>query len=200
MEENKGKQPASKGKAAATQNPPKAPVQAQDRMKGDKVILHRLFESDIQNCLKNVSYTPKQPDLRPMPHKHFFHTCDSRGRKLSVSSMIMNHYHDITWGIDPDTGTLWCKSGPALQMVTKRYEGGMSETVPEQPSWSDFKNKVQKDEHVHVWEYVDSEQFTANGLEARRKADREEIGPVSVQPMQTAKPFTAADPARIDEV
>lgn len=185
--------------------PPKAPVEAKIVLRGNKVMMHHLFASDVKDCLKNVSYTPNQPSLQPVPHKHFFHNIDTRGRKVTQSSMIMNHYHDVTWGMDPETGKMFAKSGPAMRIGTQRYEDGTVETMPEQVHWLDRRKKPQYDDHSHTWEYIDSEEFTANGLEARREHNRNELAAQgvnvnpTVKPLQNAVPFTKDDPATIRE-
>lgn len=175
---------------------PAQPRTANVRIRGEKVLQHHLFESDVKNCLKNVSYNPKEPRLEGVPHKHFFHTIDSRGRRLSESSIILNHFHKIEWGMDTDTGDLYAKSGPAMRMATIHHDDGNTEVMPERVGWKS-RGKTQYDEHTHEWTYVDTEEFTPNSLEARRKSNRDEIGAVMVQPIQTAEPFNANDPATI---
>lgn len=198
MEETKGKQPAaSKGKAQ-DKDPKQQPaeVKPKDVMKGNRVLIHRLFESSVTDCLKNVSYQPKKPKLEEVPHKHFFHTIDSRGKKLTQSSILLNHYHNMEWGMDPETGELYAKSGPPMRMTVRKLEGGEEERVEEQVHWMDNKGKAHMDKHTHTWEYMDSEEFTANSMEARRKEQRITT---TASPLQTAEPFNASDPATIRE-
>lgn len=209
MEGNQGKQPKETSKntksAATTQTSPPRP---QIQMRGQKVLQHHRFESTVENCLKNVSYTPNQPKLEPIPHKHWFHSIDSRGRKLSQCSMALNHYHNVEWGMDPETGKLYAKSGPAMHLKTYRQEDGTSEVVPEQVSWpgrkdpKTGKHRLHLDEHVHTWEYHDTEEFTPASMDRQKQHHREEMtremgGGVTVKAMQTPEPFNAADPATI---
>ena len=187
---------------------PQAPVQEvqpQIQLKGQRKLQHHLFESDVRDCKKNVSYMPKQPRLEPMPHKHFFHTIDNRGRKLHVSSMSNGHYHDVTWKMNPATGVMEAEAGPAKKLATRRYEDGTSETVPEDVQWQDVKGNIFKDDHKHVWTYIDTEEFTASSLDARREQNRADMAKMgvnmnpTVKAMQTPVPITEADGVTIRE-
>lgn len=203
--------PATQKKPAQNRAPTQKPaaagsqVQPNFQMKGTKKLHHHLFASDVVACKKNVSYVPKNPDLQPLEHKHFFHTMDMRGRKLHVSSFSGAHYHDMTWSIDPETGNLIAKSGPPMRMTTNRFEDGTFETVPEQVHWLDKRNKPTFDTHTHEWEYIVTEEFTAQSVEAQRTANRADLEAngvnttPTVQPIQTAKPLTAEDGVTIRE-
>lgn len=191
---NKGKQPKAQAHAA--------PVATKMVMKGERKMLHHLFASDVVDCLKNVSYTPRQPKLEPMPHKHFFHTVDNRGRRLTTCSMANGHYHEVTWRTD-EHGNLVAESGPAIHKVTQSYEDGSHEVVDAPVEWQGIKGKVYKDNHRHEWEYIDSEEFTSKSVAAIRESNREELAATGVtpdaRPMQTPRPITHEDGVTIRE-
>lgn len=181
----------------------KSPAPPRMVMKGERKMVHHLFASSIEDCLKNVSYVPKKPELKPMPHKHFFHSVDNRGRRLTTSSMANGHFHEVTWESDPETGDLRAKSGPALHKVTVQFEDGTFEVQDLPVEWKDARGKVYRDDHQHEWEYLDSEEFTAKSVAALREANREELDASGVspeaKPMQQARPITHQDGVTIRE-
>lgn len=199
----KGKQPQQK--QAANPNPASQPPAAPRMvMRGERKMVHHLFSSTVEDCLKNVSYTPKKPKLEPLPHKHFFHTCDNRGRRLTTCSMSNGHFHEVTWESDPQTGELRAKSGPALRKETRNFDDGTSEVVDSEVGWPDARGKLHMDSHTHEWEYVHSEEFSAKDVDALRQANKEGlvaqgVHAGDVKPMQNARPLTQEDGVTIRE-
>lgn len=206
MDENKPTQ-GEKPKARQTQKKTEAqaePVAPRVVMRGERKMLHHLFASSVTDCKKNVSYQPKSPKLEDMPHKHFFHSVDNRGRRLTTCSMSNGHFHEVSWSVDPATGELIAKSGPALRKETIPYEDGSHEVVDAPVGWADKKGKVHYDTHTHEWEYVQSEEFTAKDIDALRQSNKEGLAATGVtadqlKPMQAARPMTHEDGITIRE-
>lgn len=201
---NKGNKPAASTPAKNAAEPaPK--VIPKITMKGERVLQHHLFYSNITDCKKNVSYEPDHPKLEPMPHKHVFHTIDSKGRKQDTSSHCLGHFHMMTWGVDGE-GNLYAKSGPALRKVAKHLRDGSTQMVDSPIVWMDIHDNRHVDDHEHTWEYRETEEFTAKSLARMRQENQEELKQHGVDPNQTARPlqhaepFTADDPATIREV
>lgn len=185
--------------------PAPGPRKPNIRLRQNMTFEHHLFGSDVQNCLKNTSYKKYHPELREVPHKHFFHTKDMRGKSLNKSSHACGHYHVMTWRMDPQTGDLIAESGIALRDATIRYEDGSRETRPEECTWSNKKREIQRDNHRHSWTYLGTDILSPGILKQNREANQEEAASygvnvnAGVKPMAQARPFTAEDGITVRE-
>lgn len=135
---------------------------------------HHLFESDIQDLQKNVSYEPYKPSLKPIPHKHFFHSKDNRGRALHISTHMGGHYHEVTWEVDAK-GNLIAKSGPPMRMVTIKRKDGSTIQQPQRVFWANLDGDNEKDDHTHKWRYVGSDTLSPNILNRGRQENRAQL-------------------------
>lgn len=183
----------------ATAPAPSGPKKPNIRLRQNMTFEHHLFGSDVKDCLKNTSYKRWQPDLHKVPHKHFFHTRDMRGKALNKSSHACGHYHIMQWRMDPATGNLLAASGPALRDASVKLEDGSRETRPEECTWMDKKKKIFRDDHQHEWEYLGTDILSPGILKHNREANQEEAAGygvdvnAQVRPMGQARPLTAAD-------
>lgn len=81
------------------------------------------------------------PEWRTVPHKHFYHTTNSDGKKQIYCAPAAGHFHEVTTHEDED-GNLTAECGPPLVMSRGKVCG--------------YKN----DKHIHEVEYMESEQIT----------------------------------------
>ena len=201
--------PSAPPKTTAPVNPrvpvaSQAPVKPNIRLRQNMTFEHHLFESDVQDCLKNTSYKKWQPELRSIPHKHFFHTKDMRGKSLTKSSHACGHYHHMTWTMDAN-GNLVAKSQEALRDASFKYEDGSRAIRPEECTWRDKKGKVTTDAHTHVWTYLGTDILSPGILKNNREQSQEEAAGygvnvnTNIKPMGQARPLTEADGITVRE-
>lgn len=185
----------------------KQEAQPKIRLRANVEFEHHLFESDVKNCKKNVSYKKFHPDLRDIPHKHFFHSKDQRGKSLIRCTSASGHYHECTMSMDKE-GNLIVKSGPAMMDVTKKMRDGTNKTVQQQSRWETSSEQEPHlvDAHEHTWVYSGSDILSPNILERTRSRNRQEMEgeghQVSqmVKPLAQPRPITADDGIEIREV
>lgn len=60
------------------------------------------FKCEAANYLKNLSWDKKNPNYEPTLHEHYFHTYDSKGKKLDKCSATGGHTHKIEVTTDKD--------------------------------------------------------------------------------------------------
>ncbi len=116
-------------------------AKANRTMKGSVQVHHDLFKLQPANFQKNA-HLPHQPRWVPMEHCHFFHTRDSRGRKMKYCSSVGGHAHEVA--VEVVDGELKAKCGPPIV----RVKGDRTAVFP-------------NDNHVHDVEYLWSEEVTA---------------------------------------
>lgn len=117
----------------------------------------RLFKDDIEipsdtfkcesaNYLKNLSWDVKNPNYEPTAHVHYFHTYDSKGRKMEKATATGGHTHIINVTTDKD-GNLVGECGPAVKEIR-----------PGQ--YTELKH----DNHTHEVRYLKSDRITKSTL------------------------------------
>jgi hypothetical protein len=176
-------------------------------LRKDAVFQHHLFKSDIQDCLKNVSYKKFEPDLRKIPHKHFYHSVNPQGKALDRCSNACGHWHRVTWQMDKATGNLIAISGPAMRDATRQLKNGLKKSAPEECTWSDVEGRITKDDHTHEWTYEGTDVLSPSILERGRALTREQaleqgvdLSLPKVKPMGQARPFSDEDGVSIAEL
>lgn len=114
------------------------------RVKGTEEVWHDLFRLDVAEPRKNISFQEgKEFALwEKMPHKHFFHSVDSDGKKQIYATPALGHTHKVeVVGADED-GKPILEVGPAV-VVLKNKEYKL--------------NEDKMDVHVHEAAYIKSE-------------------------------------------
>ncbi len=117
-------------------------AKAKRTIKGSVQVHHDLFKLLPANFQKNV-HLPHQPRWVPVEHCHFFHTRDSKGKKLKYCSSVGGHAHEVEYWVD-ENGELKAKCGPPIINVK-----------------GDRKVAFPNDDHTHEVEYFHSEEVTA---------------------------------------
>ena len=114
-----------------------------------ETVFHDLFQLEVTETLKNEApYDPtlgpdKQshsPQWREVKHKHFFHTCDSDGKKFKYSAPSAGHFHEVQVFEDEDGG-LRAECGPPMVMHLGK------------------PHPYRNDKHKHEVSYVESEEI-----------------------------------------
>lgn len=89
------------------------------KVKGSRLVWHDLYTLEVAEPKRNISWN-KNPDWEKIPHKHFFHTVDSDGKKQKYSTAANGHVHEIVVkGVDED-GKPIVECGPAKVISRKR--------------------------------------------------------------------------------
>ncbi len=123
--------------------------------KGTQIVDHDLFKLEVAKMTKNVSYTDV-PDLVKLEHVHMFHTVDSNGKKVSMSSAVGGHHHDITVVPGKDGVPTIQVSEPRKIVVRKRK--GRIERLSVPVVLDPESGEV--DDHTHSVTYLGSERIT----------------------------------------
>lgn len=125
-------------------------------MKGSEVYQSDLFEADIKDYKKNKSYRKYQPEIERIPHKHFFRTYDSSGKKQLYCSTNAGHRHPVKISIED--GEFVANCGPAERKVTiiKRTGESIERWVPVVYK-TDMEGSDIVDAHTHEFRYKNSE-------------------------------------------
>ena len=190
--------------------------------RGSVEFRHDLFKLGISTMLKNVSYKKFEPDLHKVPHVHFFHSHDMKGKKLLHSASVGGHFHEVTveWNEDPTTGELSIKSmkcGPPLRTAQRRLKKGGVKSVIEPVRFETGEDDTfdeagdvvegravttyEYDRHVHDIEYMGSEMLSPEKLKRQQESDKAALrGMVQAQPDLLQNPGEAKPgPASGDE-
>lgn len=113
---------------------------------------HDLFELQVADVFKNMSWNKKK-EWERFPHKHFFHTFDSDGRKLIRSTAALGHYHkmEVTDQGEGEPPVVVC--GPAfIDRMMADDDGVYRKTAIELTG---------KEAHTHELEYRYSDKLKA---------------------------------------
>lgn len=116
--------------------PKKDPQEVARKIKGQEKVYHDLFRLDVATTRKDIGWTANEI-WEPVPHKHFFHTYDSSGKKMHRSTPTAAHFHHVT--VKEVNGEFVAECGPPMVLNKGR----------EYP----YKN----DNHTHDVEYLGSE-------------------------------------------
>lgn len=151
---------------------------------------HDLFKCEISKMRKNVSYKPFEPQLEEVPHTHFFHSVDMKGRKQKYTNSVGGHFHEITvdWTkTGPDGGPL-VKCGPALREVQTKLRNGAMKTEIAKIRFATLEEGVfEHDEHTHQVSYLNSEIISPAKIRAQQEEDKSKVqSMVASAPRSTA--------------
>lgn len=186
--------------------------------KGDLEFRHDLFKLLITDMKKNTSYKAFDPKLEEVPHVHFFHSHDMKGKQNVHCQAVGGHFHEVTikWGEDKDGNLviLSAECGPPLRIGQKRLRNGKVKSLVERVR---FKKAVDPededdpeytylvDDHRHEIEYRGSEMISPAKLRQQREADKAKLAQMlAAQPSlasttEKAKPGeTAGDDEPLD--
>jgi hypothetical protein len=105
---------------------------------------HDLFRLKIATFTRNASYNENNPIYEHIEHTHFYHSIDSRGRRMDFSSKVGGHFHRVE--IKPD-GSAVC--GPPVHEVKVKKHGRIS---------TEYRTNG-FDNHTHEVEYRFSEKI-----------------------------------------
>jgi hypothetical protein len=120
--------------------PKKDPKEIERKLKGEQEVFHDLFRLDTSSTKKNVGWNENEI-WEQLPHKHFFHTYDSSGRKSEKSSPSCGHFHPVEVEYSDDGEIIGVTCGEPMVMDKGR-------AYP-------YKN----DNHTHEVEYLGSEKI-----------------------------------------
>lgn len=77
---------------------------------------HDLFRLNTAAFKRNMAWSKKmKPIWEEIDHKHFFHTFDSDGRKLTRSNSTAGHFHEVEVIDNGDGNVPTVKAGPAME-------------------------------------------------------------------------------------
>jgi hypothetical protein len=179
----------------------------QIRNRHDISFRHDVFVSDQQEAMRDISYQYLKPEIVKVPHKHIFHSHSNAGKKLSRTGAMAGHWHDVIHGVDPKTGEIFAKCGPAMQEVTEISQTGRTYTKIQQVT---FEREITSgvnagaterltDDHTHELVYLGSEELSPLGIQKDLEKQKVEaqaygisLGEGSVKDT-TPAPLTAAD-------
>ena len=133
---------ASPKKVTPSGSKPVAPVR---HYKGQTEVDHDLFKLEVASTKKNIGL-PHAPRWEDAEHTHFFHTYDSKGKKMTYSASISGHCHEVT--VENVDGKLVAKCGPPV----RKYKNNRVEKLPDH------------DQHTHDVTYLYSEKVEARKL------------------------------------
>lgn len=136
---------------------------------------HDLYKLKVASLVRNASYNESQPIFENVEHCHYFHSIDSRGRKMETSSKVGGHFHKME--VQPD-GTVIC--GPAVTEVKVKKHGRVV---------TEYRTN-RHDTHTHEVEYRFSEKI---------KPQTPNVEFAKVQ-SKVAEAQTRRDAIRIDDV
>ncbi len=119
-------------------------------------IMHDAFKLKTEKVAKNQSYT-KQIRLEYFDHNHIFHSVDSSGIPMMISSEVAGHFHKVEISNkNTDSVPEIISVSPAMRWVLRKNElTGNFEKVMEEVPW---------DSHTHETQYLFSEQFKPKKL------------------------------------
>lgn len=182
---------------------PSAPVQAQIRNRHDTAFRHDVFMSDAKDAVRNVSFQHLKPELVRVPHKHVYHSHNNQGKKLLKTGSAAGHWHNVEHYVDPRTGEIIAKCGPAMHEVTLVTQTGRVISRVEQVSFEEEKQNGDivrhVDDHTHELTYLGSEELSPLGIQKDLKEQRAAAAAMGISFGQesvtdnTPKPLTAAD-------
>lgn len=118
----------------------KEKVRAFERiLEKEEDVYHDLYSLDTALTKKDVSYNEGKPIYIDTPHRHFYHTVDSDGKKLTYSSPSSGHMHEVLIEYNEQGEPVSVKCGPPKVISRGKMVG--------------YKN----DNHVHDISYMVSE-------------------------------------------
>ncbi len=128
--------------------------------KGQREVIHDLFELKEAIFKQNVSYKFLEPQLVDIKHKHFFHSVDRRGIANQVSSDNSGHFHYLEIKADAE-GNMTVTCGPPMRNAIKKVKG--KDRVVVEPVFYGAKNPTDEDavvdDHTHEIAYVQAEKL-----------------------------------------
>lgn len=146
--------------------------------KGSQTFVHDLYRLEVSTCLRNQSYKMGDPIIEKIEHKHFFHSVDRKGKKLTRSTITADHFHDIEVELNKAGEITAIKCGPAKR-VTEKLVGpeNFRKRVKsvESPSWIKHANEgieTITDEHTHEITYVTSEELSPGRIASSQNQDK----------------------------
>lgn len=114
--------------------------------KGETEVDHDLFKLEVAKAKKNIG-TSRSPRWDDAEHTHYFHTYDSKGKKMKYCASIMGHSHEV-YVRENENGELVAECGPPV----RREKNSRAEILP-------FH-----DNHTHKISYLYSEKVKARKL------------------------------------
>lgn len=195
---------------------PKAPTaqmkgMSMPRNRHEMSFRHDVFMSDVQLCIRNLSFQDKVLMRENVEHKHAYHSHNNQGRKLTRTGQACDHWHNVEHFVDPVTGATKAVCGPAMRKTTKVSPTGRTFDVVEPVYFEEEVvsgedvGQVRKvvDNHRHELNYIGSEELSPAGIASAQKEQRAlaqamgiTIDPASVQD-KTPAAMTPADGATI---
>lgn len=160
----------------AADKQPVAPQQSADpqiKWKHELTFRHDLYKLKVAVGKRNNSWQTGVLRIDDIEHCHVFHSHDSKGHPNQYSSATMGHFHEVTVEVDPVTGEMKGKCGPALKMNKTRLKSGAVRKGAVPVAWADEQrqdNTPFVDGHTHEVEYRGSEQISVNARKANAKA------------------------------
>lgn len=142
---------------------PKEKLKAFERnLEREKEVHHDLFRLDDAVTLKNISFNEDHPNWERVPHRHYFHTVTSDGKKQETSAPSSGHYHHVKVEENDAGEIVSVECGPPMVMH-------MGKSHP-------YKN----DNHTHELSYISSEKVmrrvsNAEAVKVMTAAKSEEI-------------------------
>lgn len=196
---------------AAAQVVPQVAPAPKIRSRHDVSFRHDAFISDNKECFRNISYEHLKPNLVRVDHKHIFHSHSNNGRVLSRTGSACGHWHNVEPYIDPVSGELKAKCGPAMHEVTILTQTGRTVTRIEPVSFEEEilvgenagGTRRIVDDHTHELNYIGSEELSPQGIQKALKEQQAEaaamgivLGANSIKD-NTPAPMTPSDGATI---
>lgn len=173
--------------AAARGSNGSTPAVPQLRQKGAISFRHDLYKMALAEAKKNVSYKKYVPELQQVPHTHFFHSHDMRGRPNAYCQPVAGHFHAVTPRVGPN-GEMLADCGPPLRKVERTVQGGFARTVIEPVAYIDGPNqKTIVDDHRHQVDYVHSEEISPGRIQAQQRQDAAKLKELSASDNEAAQ-------------
>jgi len=127
------------------------------RYKSQQNITHDLFKLLVAKVKKNTSWAPGQKEYVSVEHCHFYHSVDKSGAPQKTCSPIGGHFHEIIeeTPATADAPATYRTSKAKKYMIFIEYGRQVKKIVD-----------LEDDDHTHEVEYISSEDFKPQKLNA----------------------------------
>lgn len=142
-----------------------ASAQPKIRIRNQQVIVHHLFKTMISKFLKDLSFGSENMRIDQIEHVHHYHSVNSMGHAQKYTTMVGGHFHEVHWNVDPATGDIVAKCGPALKKVVKNTPRGTKTSVEPLKFYNKEHDQHFVDDHTHEITYVGSDELSIANIQ-----------------------------------
>lgn len=163
----------------------KSEVQPNIRLRNQQTILHHVFKTAIAKFLKDLSFGQEHLRIDEIPHVHHYHNVNSMGHPQKYTTMVGGHFHEVQWNVDPKTGEIVAKCGPALKKVVKNTARGTKTSVEPLKFYNKEHDQHFIDEHTHEIHYLGSDELSVSHIQNIQQKNAQFLA--SQEPKRTAE-------------